>query len=220
MAGKDNVQKLNKIFETGISVAKIAQAKAEEALKDAVHLSEVQRNQFKEIVEETVKKSKKNSDFLIKSLSKEIEKQFSTANGFTRQEIEKLSDRLNSMSQELGKLSLVKDELSKLSEVVNSLAKMASKFDPSQQSHSNVDPSEKADPKASVTNSSSKGSPSTSAAKAKTAPSSKTRSSARSTPSSSPSRRSGTSRSTTNNGPSPDKGSAASGSAESPPQSK
>ncbi len=127
MAGKDGSQKLGKLVETGLSVAKIAQAKAEEALRDFAHISEVQRNQMREIFEDTAKKSRENTEVLINGLRKEMEKQLRAANTISKEEFGKFSERLSSLSQDLGKVSSIREDLSKLTEIMNSLIRQIPK---------------------------------------------------------------------------------------------
>jgi polyhydroxyalkanoate synthesis regulator phasin len=127
MGSKDGVQKLNKLFETGVSVAKMAQARAEEVLKDAAHISEMQRNQMKDLLEETARKSKQNTEVLIKSLRKEMERQIRSANLISREEVVKLSDKVSALSRELGKVSILKDEIAKLNEILSTLLKTVAK---------------------------------------------------------------------------------------------
>ncbi len=129
MAGKDGSQKLGKLVETGLSVAKIAQAKAEEALRDVAHISEVQRNQMREIFEDTARKSRENTELLIKGLRKEMEKQLRTANTISKEEFGKFSDRLSSLSQDLGKMSSIREDLAKLTEMMNSLIRQIPKME-------------------------------------------------------------------------------------------
>ena len=121
MAGKNGSEKLGKVVEAGLMVAKIAQAKAEEALRDVVHISEVQRNQMKELFDEAAKKSRASTEVLIKTLRKEIENQLRSANIISKEEFTKFSDRLSSLSQDIGKMSTLRDEISKLTDMVNSL---------------------------------------------------------------------------------------------------
>lgn len=127
MGSKDGAQKLNKLFETGVSVAKMAQARAEEVLKDAAHISELQRNQMKDLLEETARKSKQNTEVLIKSLRKEMEKQIRSANLISRDEVVKLSEKVSALSRELGKVSILKDEIAKLNEILSTLLKTVAK---------------------------------------------------------------------------------------------
>ncbi len=127
MAGKDGTQKIGKLVETGLSVAKLAQAKAEEALRDVAHISETQRNQMRDMFEDAAKKSRESSDLLIKSFRREIEKQILAANTISKEELGKFSERLASMSQEIGKVTLIRDELTKLTEMVNSLVHLIQK---------------------------------------------------------------------------------------------
>lgn len=143
MAAKNGAQKLNKLFETGISVAKIAQARAEEVLKDAAHISEMQRNQVRDLFEETARKSKQNTEVLIKSLRKEMEKQIRSANLISKDEVVKLSDKVTALSRELGKVSILKDEIAKLNDILASLLKTDTKSggEPSAASNENVEPS-------------------------------------------------------------------------------
>ena len=130
MAGKDSSQKLGKLIEAGLSVAKIAQARAEEALRDVVHISEVQRNQMKDLFEDTAKKSRENTETIIKGLRKEFEKQLRSANVVSKEELGKFTDRLTSLSQELGKMSGLREEVSKLTEMLNSLVHQIPKQEP------------------------------------------------------------------------------------------
>lgn len=121
MAGKDGTQKLGKLVETGLSVAKMAQTKAEEALRDVVHISEAQRNQMREMFEDATRKSRESTEALIKGLRKEMEKQMRAANTISKEEFGKFSEKLSSLSQDLGKMSTVREEVAKLTEMVNSL---------------------------------------------------------------------------------------------------
>lgn len=127
MAGKESSQKLGKLVETGLSVAKIAQAKAEEALRDVAHISEAQRNQMRELFEETAKKSRENTEALIKGLRKEMEKQIRAANAISKEEFAKFSERLSSLSQDLGKMSSLREEIAKLTDALNSLIRSMQK---------------------------------------------------------------------------------------------
>ncbi len=127
MAGKDGTQKLGKLVETGLSVAKMAQAKAEEALRDVAHLSETQRNQMREIFEDAAKKSRESTELLIKGLRKEMDKQMRAANTLSKEEFSKFSERLSGLSQDLKKMSSVKEEVAKLTEMVNSLMRSMQK---------------------------------------------------------------------------------------------
>ena len=127
MAAKDGSQKLGKLVETGLSVAKIAQAKAEEALRDVAHISEVQRNQMREIFEDTARKSRENTELLINGLRKEMEKQLRAANAISKEEFGKFSDRLLSLSQDLGKMSSIREDLARLTEMMNSLIRQIPK---------------------------------------------------------------------------------------------
>lgn len=129
MAGKNGSQKLGKLVETGLSVAKIAQAKAEEALRDVAHISETQRNQMREIFEDTARKSRENTELLIKGLRKEMEKQLRSANAISKEEFGKFSERLSSLSQDLGKMSSIREDLSKLTEMMNSLIRQIPKME-------------------------------------------------------------------------------------------
>ncbi|TAN20409.1 MAG: hypothetical protein EPN30_10230 [Actinomycetota bacterium] len=130
MAGKNGSEKLGKLVEAGLSVAKIAQAKAEEALRDVVHISEVQRNQMRDLFDEAAKKSRASTEVLIKTLRKEIENQLKSANMISKEEFAKFSDRLSALSQDIGKMSSLRDEVSKLTDMVNSLMRTISKSEP------------------------------------------------------------------------------------------
>ena len=126
MAGKDGTQKLGKLVETGLSVAKMAQTKAEEALRDVAHISEVQRNQMREMFDDAAKKSRESTETLIKGLRKEMEKQMRAANALSKEELGKFSENLSSLSQDLGKVSSIREEVAKLTEMVNSLVRSIS----------------------------------------------------------------------------------------------
>ncbi len=121
MAGKDGSQKFGKLVEAGLSVAKVAQAKAEEALRDMAHISETQRNQMRELFEDTAKRSRENTETLIKGLRKEMDKQLRAANAISKEEFGKFSERLSSLSQDFGNISSVREDLSKLTEMINSV---------------------------------------------------------------------------------------------------
>ena len=126
MAGKDGTQKLGKLVETGLSVARMAQTKAEEALRDVAHISEAQRNQMQKMLDDAAKKSRDSTEALIKGLRKEMEKQMRTANALSKEEFGKFSDKLSSLSQDLGKMSSIREEVAKLTEMVNSLVRSVS----------------------------------------------------------------------------------------------
>ena len=126
MAGKDGTQKLGKLVETGLSVARMAQTKAEEALRDVAHISEAQRNQMQKMLDDAAKKSRDSTEALIKGLRKEMEKQMRTANALSKEEFGKFSEKLSSLSQDLGKMSSIREEVAKLSEMVNSLVRSVS----------------------------------------------------------------------------------------------
>ncbi len=126
MAGKDGTQKLGKLVETGLSVAKMAQTKAEEALRDVAHISEAQRNQMQKMLDDAAKKSRDSTEALIKGLRKEMEKQMRAANALSKEEFGKFSDKLSSLSQDLGKMSSIREEVAKLTEMVNSLVRSVS----------------------------------------------------------------------------------------------
>lgn len=128
MASKDGYQKLGKLIEAGVTVAKIAQSKAEESVRDLMHLSEVQRNQMRELFEEAAARSKESSESLLKSLRKELEKQLKATNLVSREELIKLSERLNSVTQELSKLSALQAEIHRLTEMVNTLLRHLSRL--------------------------------------------------------------------------------------------
>lgn len=129
MAGKDGYEKLGKLIEAGLTVAKIAQTKAEESLRDIVHISEVQRNQARELIEDAARRRKDSSESLLKSLRKEFEKQLKSANLISRDELAKFSEKLNSVSQELAKVSVLRDEVNRLIEILNTLMRLISKSD-------------------------------------------------------------------------------------------
>ena len=126
MAGKDGTQKLGKLVETGLSVARMAQTKAEEALRDVAHISEAQRNQMQKMLDDAAKKSRDSTEALIKGLRKEMEKQMRAANALSKEEFGKFSDKLSSLSQDLGKMSSIREEVAKLTEMVNSLVRSVS----------------------------------------------------------------------------------------------
>lgn len=121
MATKDASQKLGKLVETAISVANIAQAKAEEILKDLSHVSEVQRNQMKGFIEDAASRSKQSRDLLLKAIRQELEKQIKLANSTTKEELAKLSDKLNAFSHELAGLTDLREELSKIADTLSTL---------------------------------------------------------------------------------------------------
>lgn len=129
MASKDGYKKLGKLIEVGLNIAKIAQAKAEESLRDVVHISEVQRNQVRELLEDAARKSKDSSEYLLKSLRQEFENQFKSANLVSREELSKLSEKLNSLSRELAKVSVLRDEVNRLTEILNNLTRVILKPD-------------------------------------------------------------------------------------------
>lgn len=123
MATKDNSPKLGKLIETGISVAKLAQTKAEETLRDVVHISDVQRSQMRELLEDAAKKSKDSSESILKGVKKEIEKQVKNANSISRDELSKISEKLNGISQEISKVNALRDELKHLSDSISTLTR-------------------------------------------------------------------------------------------------
>ena len=130
MSGKNGSEKLGKVVEAGLMVAKIAQAKAEEALRDVVHISEVQRNQMKELFDEAAKKSRSSTEVLIKTLRKEIENQIRSVNIVSKEEFTKFSERLTSLSQDIGKMSVLRDEILKLTDMINSLIRITPESEP------------------------------------------------------------------------------------------
>ena len=125
MATKDSKDRYKKFVDAGKAVTKVTSERFEEVARDLFHLSEVQRAQAQELLEDILKRSKKSTEFIVDTVKGEVEKQLKGMRVASREDISAVGEHLNQMKSDIASLNTLRDELKhdivKLSEAMAKL---------------------------------------------------------------------------------------------------
>jgi polyhydroxyalkanoate synthesis regulator phasin len=118
---------LKRYLDAGIAFTAMTQARAEAIVKDFHRAGEVQADQMRDLVNELVDRSRRNSDRLVETIRTEVRDQIKALNVATRSELERLEQRIASAtgrsSARSAKKSTAKKSAAKKSTAKKSAAK-------------------------------------------------------------------------------------------------
>ena len=122
MATKDQKDRYKKFVEAGKTVTKLTSERVEEVARDLVHLTEVQRTQAQELLDDIMKRSKKSTEYIVDTVKREVDKQLKNVKFASHEDLAAVSERLNQMKSDISSLASLREELRndvlKLSEAV------------------------------------------------------------------------------------------------------
>ena len=129
MATKDQKDRYKKFVDAGKTVTKLTSERVEEVARDLVHLTEVQRAQAQELLDDIMKRSKKSTEYIVDTVKREVDKQFKNVKFASHDDLAKVSESLNQMKSDIASLASLREELRndvvKLSEAVARLVVVA-----------------------------------------------------------------------------------------------
>lgn len=125
MASKNSKDRYQKFIDAGKAVSRLTGERFEEVAKDLIHLSNVQRSQAQELVEDVMKRSKKSTEFIVDAVKGEVEKQLKGLKIASREDLTTVSERLTQMKADIAALAAMREDLKqdlvKLTEAVSHL---------------------------------------------------------------------------------------------------
>ena len=111
MASKDSKDRYQKFVDAGKAVSKLTTDRFEEVAKDLIHLSEVQRVQAQELLEDILNRSKKSTEFVVDTVRREVDKQLKGVKFASRDDLATLADRVNQMKSDIASLGALREDL-------------------------------------------------------------------------------------------------------------
>ncbi len=122
MAQKNSKDRYQKFIDAGKAVSRLTGERFEDVARDLMQLSNAQRAQAQELIEDVVKRSKKSTEFLVDTIKKEVEKQLKSVKVVSKDDLTVINERLNQMKADLTAMSALREELkhdiAKLSEAI------------------------------------------------------------------------------------------------------
>ena len=111
MATKDQKDRYKKFVDAGRTVTKVTSERVEEVARDLVHLTEVQRAQAQELLDDVMKRSKKSTEYIMETVKHEVDKQFKNVKFASRDDLAKVSETLSQMKSDIASLASIREEL-------------------------------------------------------------------------------------------------------------
>ncbi|MDA8374141.1 MAG: hypothetical protein M0Z91_07875 [Actinomycetota bacterium] len=111
MATKDQKDRYKKFVDAGRTVTKVTSERVEEVARDLVHLTEVQRAQAQELLDDVMKRSKKSTEYIVETVKHEVDKQFKNVKFASRDDLAKVSETLSQMKSDIASLASIREEL-------------------------------------------------------------------------------------------------------------
>ncbi|KJF16891.1 hypothetical protein [Acidithrix ferrooxidans] len=111
MASKSPKDRYKKLLDAGKTVSRMSTDRVEEIARDLMHLSEVQRNQALELIEDVIQRSKRSTEFFADTIRHEVEKQVNTLKLPTKEDLVEVTEAMNQIKDDVVSLSALREEL-------------------------------------------------------------------------------------------------------------
>lgn len=125
MGQKNSKDRYQKFIDAGKAVSRLTGERFEEVAKDLIHLSNGQRTQAHDLIEDVLKKSKKSTEFVVDVIKSEVDKQLKSLKVVSKEDLSIVTERINQMKSDIAAIAALREELrsdvAKLSEAIGNI---------------------------------------------------------------------------------------------------